>query len=278
MVLDGTLTSKFSLSWLGNFSMKQNLLMALTVVVIASTGCASPNSSLIDPHTSVMPKIISVPERDTDKDGVVDRLDQCPGTPISYAVDDVGCHMYEQFTAAMELEIRFDNDSSVVKDDFLSEVKKVADFLNEYPDTQVEIGGHTSAPASAEYNQVLSERRAKAVAEILKSNFSIAENRVFYNGYGESRLKDPRDTQEAHDTNRRIEAIIYAVEQRAVLREGYHYKEQSESEEKMDKNAQEQIKTEEEPESSTLSQVVEAEEKAENSAQNQVEEQAETLQ
>lgn len=249
--------------------MKQNLLMALTVVVIASTGCASPNSSLIDPHTSVMPKIISVPERDADKDGVVDRLDQCPGTPISYAVDGLGCHMYEQFTAAMELEIRFDNDSSIVKDDFLSEVKKVADFLNEHPDTQVEIGGHTSAPASAEYNQTLSERRAKAVAEILKSNFSIAENRVFYNGYGESRLKDPRDTQEAHDTNRRIEAIIYAVEQRAVLREGYHYKEQSESEEKMDKNAQEQIKTEEEPDISTLSQV-NAEEQVDKNAQSQV--------
>lgn len=254
--------------------MKQNLLMALAVVVITSTGCASPNSSLIAPYTSVMPNIISAPEDDADNDGVVDRLDQCPDTPISYAIDDVGCHIYEQFTATMELEIRFDNDSSVVKDDFLSEVKKVADFLNEHPDTQVEIGGHTSAPASAEYNQTLSERRAKTVAEILKSNFSIAENRVFYNGYGESRLKDPRDTQEAHDTNRRIEAIIYAVEQRAVLREGYHYKEQSESEEKMDKNAQEQIKTEEESESSTLSQVVEAEEKAENSAQNQAEEQA----
>ncbi len=133
----------------------------------------------------------------------------------------MGCHMYEQFAVSMELEIQFGNDSSSVQEDYFNEIKQVADFMNDHPDTRVEIGGHTSSPAAEEYNQILSERRAKEVAAILVSEFAIAEERVTSKGYGESRLKDQSDTEEAHRINRRIEAVIFGVEQKVVLRESH---------------------------------------------------------
>lgn len=196
--------------------MKISHLFALSLTVLTATGCAE--KGFIDPHTAVQPEIISIPESDLDKDGVVDRLDQCPGTPITYAVDEVGCHMFEQLTTSMELEIQFANDSSFVEERYYGEIERVADFLNQHPEALVEIGGHTSAPASEAYNQALSERRAKEVAMVLTDYFEIDSERVSFKGYGESRLKDPRDEEAAHTINRRIEAVIFGIEQAVILR------------------------------------------------------------
>lgn len=199
--------------------MKKSRLFALSIAMLATVGCAE--HSFIEPYTAVKPEVISIPESDLDMDGVVDRLDQCPGTPMEYAVDEIGCHMYEQLAVSMELEIQFENDSASIQEDYFNEIKQVADFMNDHPDTRVEIGGHTSSPAAEEYNQALSERRAKEVAAILVSEFAIAEERVTSKGYGESRLKDRSDTEEAHRINRRIEAVIFGVEQKVVLRESH---------------------------------------------------------
>lgn len=199
--------------------MKKSRLFALSIAMLATVGCAE--HSFIEPYTAVKPEVISIPESDLDLDGVADRLDQCPGTPTEYAVDEIGCHMYEQLAVSMELEIQFDNDSSVIEKSDLDEIKQVADFMNEHPDTHVEIGGHTSTPATEEYNLQLSERRAKEVAGVLVSEFGIAKERVTFKGYGESRPKDLSETEEAHRINRRIEAVIFGVEQNVVLRESH---------------------------------------------------------
>lgn len=172
----------------------------------------------INPYKPVETVVISVPDPDLDKDGVIDRLDLCPGTPIKYLVNEDGCTIAEQFVVSMELNVLFPNDSSVVDPAYYSEIKRVADFLEANPKTQVEIGGHTSAPASAAYNLKLSDARAKAVAKVLVDEFGIDKERVTGKGYGESRLLDPRDNDLAHSTNRRIEAIIYALDMQNLTR------------------------------------------------------------
>lgn len=198
--------------------MKISRLFALSIAALAVAGCG--DKGLITPYTAVKPEVISIPESDLDRDGVIDRLDQCPGTPTEYAVDEVGCHMYKQLTVSMELEIQFANDSSVVEESYYGEIERVADFLREHPEAQVEIAGHTSVPASELYNQALSERRAQEVAQILIDHFEITAERVSFKGYGETRLKDLRDVEAAHAINRRIEAVIFGVEQAVILRAG----------------------------------------------------------
>lgn len=172
----------------------------------------------IHPHKPVRTVIISVPDPDLDKDGVIDRLDLCPGTPTQYLVNEDGCTIAEQFVVSMELNILFANDSSELDPSYYPEIQRVADFMRKNPETSVEIGGHTSAPASAEYNLRLSDARAKAVAEVLVREFKIDRERVIGKGYGESRLLDLGDDELAHSTNRRIEAVIYAVDMQNLTR------------------------------------------------------------
>jgi len=173
----------------------------------------------IYPHKPMQTVIIPEPDYDTDKDGIVDRLDLCPNTPITHLVNEVGCSIVEQFVISMKINILFPNDSSYIDPIYYPEIEKVADFMVSNPETAVEIGGHTSAPASEEYNLKLSTARAKAVAEILIKEFKVDPERVTDKGYGESRLLDLNDNEQAHSTNRRIEAIIYAIDARVLTRE-----------------------------------------------------------
>lgn len=174
--------------------------------------------SFIHPHVPVRTELLHKTDTDLDQDGVVDRLDQCPDTPMQYAVDSKGCTITEQQMIALNLLVQFPNDSARVDPLYYPEIGKVAELMRLYPDTVVEIGGHTSAPASEAYNQQLSERRARSVAKVLMQEFGIEPKRVSYVGYGESRLLDPSNTPEADEVNRRIEAVIYAIELKPVLR------------------------------------------------------------
>jgi OOP family OmpA-OmpF porin len=172
----------------------------------------------IHPHKPVQTVIVSTPEQDLDRDGVIDRLDLCPGTPITHLVNEDGCTIAEQFVASMDINILFPNNSAEVDLAYYPEIKKVADFMVENPETAVEIGGHTSAPASAEYNLKLSADRANSVVKVLVNEYGIDSARVTGKGYGELRLLDLNDNEQAHSTNRRIEAVIYAVETQVLTR------------------------------------------------------------
>ena len=72
---------------------------------------------------------------------------------------------------------------------------------------KVEIGGHTDNVGSAEYNQKLSEGRAKTTVDYLKSK-GIAATRISYKGYGMTQPISSNSTEEGRAQNRRIEAKI----------------------------------------------------------------------
>ena len=71
----------------------------------------------------------------------------------------------------------------------------------------VEVSGHTDSVGTIEYNQELSDRRAMAVCEVLKSS-GIEESRLRCVGYGELRPKRPNRTEEDRSQNRRTEFKI----------------------------------------------------------------------
>lgn len=155
---------------------------------------------------------------DSDNDGVIDDEDLCPDSDPKYAVDANGCVVLESYDVSIQLQIPFANDSAVVEQQYFSEIKRVADFMADHPEGGVEIAGHTSARGDAAYNMDLSSRRAKAVADILVSDYGIARERVSHEGYGETRLLNTSGTAEAARINRRIEAVFSASEQRKKLR------------------------------------------------------------
>jgi OmpA-OmpF porin, OOP family len=157
-------------------------------------------------------------EKDSDSDGVINSKDNCPNTPITDKVDANGCTIFYEQQETINLLINFDNNKSDVADKYLTEIAKVAQFMEQYPHTQLTINGHTSAVGEAAYNQQLSEKRAQAIVDVLISNFSIAQNRLTAVGHGEEQLLNDASTTSAHAQNRRIQAEVQTTKKVATQR------------------------------------------------------------
>jgi OOP family OmpA-OmpF porin len=71
----------------------------------------------------------------------------------------------------------------------------------------VRVEGHTDSIASDDYNQALSERRARAVAKWL-DDYGIDGSRLTAKGYGESKPVAENDTAAGRQKNRRVEVVI----------------------------------------------------------------------
>ncbi|MFL5746257.1 MAG: OmpA family protein [Niastella sp.] len=92
-----------------------------------------------------------------------------------------------------------------------SNLDKLATILKEYPDTDIEVQGHTDSRGTDEYNMGLSEKRAGAVANYLKGK-GIPSSRIRTKGFGESAPVATNDTDEGRAQNRRVNFLITANE------------------------------------------------------------------
>lgn len=149
-----------------------------------------------------------VQEIDSDGDGVFDSRDKCPDTARRYKVDVDGCPMELTKAVSIDLAVTFDTNSAVVKDEYIGEVRKVAEFMNQYLNTNVTVEGHTDSSGSDAYNKSLSQRRADAVRDVLVQRLGIEAERVTSVGYGEERPIADNNTVEGRAVNRRVVAEI----------------------------------------------------------------------
>ena len=145
---------------------------------------------------------------DSDGDGVPDYRDECPNTAAGATVDERGCEGVTETVETIELRVQFPTNSSVIDATFDNEIRRVADFMAEYPETTVEIAGHSDSIGDAEYNRFLSQRRAEAVANRLTTVLGIDPDRVNAMGYGEAEPIASNDTAAGRAQNRRVEARI----------------------------------------------------------------------
>jgi OOP family OmpA-OmpF porin len=155
---------------------------------------------------------------DTDNDGVLDSVDNCLATPMTDKVDANGCSIFEEKEVSVALDILFANNSSKVTNPDSARLQEFAAFMARFPNTQAVIAGHSSAVGDANYNQMLSEKRAKAVRTLLISEYDVDAARLEAVGYGESQLKNTANTAQAHRENRRIEVRVTALVESKVSR------------------------------------------------------------
>jgi outer membrane protein OmpA-like peptidoglycan-associated protein len=109
--------------------------------------------------------------------------------------------------ATFKGEAYFDYDSDQLNPGAYPELRRISEILNKYPQTTIDVVGHTDVRGSAEYNQNLSERRAESVKNELIQNRVFAQ-RIRAMGYGES-----RPISSGHAMNRRVEIIIAPIRQ-----------------------------------------------------------------
>jgi outer membrane protein OmpA-like peptidoglycan-associated protein len=91
-------------------------------------------------------------------------------------------------------------------------LNRLVEVLNRYPNTNIQVIGHTDSIGTASYNQTLSERRAGSVTTYLQ-NRGINNSRLSAKGMGQTDPITANSTEEGRAQNRRVEFVITANEQ-----------------------------------------------------------------
>jgi outer membrane protein OmpA-like peptidoglycan-associated protein len=113
-------------------------------------------------------------------------------------------------------DINYDTGKWEVRKDAARELDKMVATMRKYPTMKIEIGSHTDSQGNAQFNQYLSERRARAALVYLTSK-GIARNRMEAKGYGETQLLNKcKDgvlcTEKEHQQNRRTEFKVLSIQ------------------------------------------------------------------
>ncbi len=117
----------------------------------------------------------------------------------------------EGITVEFESKILFDYDKSILKTEVKNSLNDLVVILKKYPDTDIEIQGHTDNAGSNSYNEALSQRRANGVMLYLIDR-GIPNSRMNPKSFGEEYPKYSNDTEEGRLKNRRVEFLITANE------------------------------------------------------------------
>jgi outer membrane protein OmpA-like peptidoglycan-associated protein len=113
----------------------------------------------------------------------------------------------DNITLNMPGNVTFATDSSDLSPAFFDVLNSVGKVMKEYDKTVVEVAGHTDSTGSDSYNQSLSERRAGAVAQYLRSQ-NIGNERLITVGMGESRPVADNGSVDGRQANRRVEITM----------------------------------------------------------------------
>ena len=105
--------------------------------------------------------------------------------------------------------VLFDTDKSELLPQSYNELRKLITLLQTHPSMKLELRGHTDNQGTVEHNRLLSDARAKAVADYLIAN-GIGSDRLTWKGYGKSLPIDTNDTPEGRQNNRRVEFRVTA--------------------------------------------------------------------
>ncbi len=118
--------------------------------------------------------------------------------------------------------VYFNFDNFLLTADGEAQLQKIGRLMKDYPAVRVKLIGHADAKGTADYNLVLSQKRARTTLQYLL-NLGIEESRLSYTGLGEKNFvainsnPDGTDNPEGRQLNRRVEYEITGTDD-AVLK------------------------------------------------------------
>ena len=182
------------------------LLLAAVMLLAA---CATPEDQR-RPDRAPEPDVAEEPEAELAEEE--DRV-RTRGVAERYGFDG------QTFEEALEDEeslvgtrtIYFEFDSDDIREEFMEVLEAHAAFLDEHPEAELVLEGHTDERGSREYNLGLGERRAKSVLEVLELN-GADSSRIDVVSFGEERPAARGDGEEVWSRNRRVELLYMGVD------------------------------------------------------------------
>ena len=155
---------------------------------------------------------------DSDGDGVADQDDQC--VDVAGLVSLRGCAPAstadaepvapgisaedQRFLDDAVTQVAFNSSSATLTPRSQEILRGIADLMKKYPNSFLEISGHTDSSGDARRNMNLSMQRARACATFIASE-GITVDRLFAYGYGESQPITSNSTSDGRRINRRVE-------------------------------------------------------------------------
>ena len=136
-----------------------------------------------------------------------ENFDIPPATEYQEITKNIRMKKIEVGTKIVLNNIFFDFGKATLRPESKAELDRIIKLMNEMPKLKIEISGHTDNKGTAKANQILSEKRAKAVVDYLV-NAGISKDRLTYKGYGQSQPVASNDTDEGRQLNRRTEFKI----------------------------------------------------------------------
>jgi len=173
-------------------------------------------------------------DADSDKDGVADNADKCPGTAEGLPVGPDGCPatvgqpvpVPAAEGKALDVKgVRFETASAKLTSASHPILDGAAATLKAQPGDNAEIAGYTDSKGNPEYNLTLSKHRAESVRQYLIKK-GVEGTRLTANGYGEASPVASNDTDEGREANRRVEIKLISrpafVDDQWVAASGLH--------------------------------------------------------
>ena len=111
--------------------------------------------------------------------------------------------------------VTFDVASAALKPEFRMTLDSIARSMSQYPNSLIDVYGHTDSTGSDPYNQTLSENRARTVANYLATQ-GVSATRIRSQGFGETMPIADNMTDEGRRRNRRVEIKIVPISQEQV--------------------------------------------------------------
>ena len=105
--------------------------------------------------------------------------------------------------------LNFEFDSANLTKKSKKEIEKIISQLFDMNIKNLIIEGHTDGKGTQSYNQVLSEKRAKAIKAILLENLDIRDQQISAIGFGKARPISTNNTEEGRAKNRRVDLKVY---------------------------------------------------------------------
>ncbi len=118
----------------------------------------------------------------------------------------------DRVIVTMSDKVLFDENSSVLRAGSQKALGQMADVFARYPDCRIIISGHTDNNGSEQYNQTLSERRARSVKNFLILK-GVPEDRMEAIGFGEGMPIASNQSRQGRERNRRVEIELRAGSQ-----------------------------------------------------------------
>ena len=138
---------------------------------------------------------------DEDGDGVPNEADACPGTQQGLRVDARGCALPQNVVLR---GVNFENDSARLTAQAKRLLDDSATTMKNQSNLKVLVAGHTDGNGSDAYNDTLSKERAESVRQYLISK-GVEASRLASEGFGKSQPLESNDTAEGRASNRRVE-------------------------------------------------------------------------